>query len=175
MDNAVLLHDRPLVIADSLPSRKSTSTLMSFISQLNDLGTVLRTTRSRLFTPAPTGPVHLPRDPEVFVEDVLHYMMDQWAMDLKAEGHVLEQDHGWKDPVSQYPLYTLRMMGSEPLHLHFTGIYPEALFLSISKAFRSSTRFSDAKHLMVELPISNDPNHLLHGLIDGIKRYGKVG
>lgn len=148
---------------------------MSFITQLNELGTVLRATRGRLLAPMKQEQMQLPRDPDIFVEDVLHFMMDQWAVDLRAEGHVLEQEHSWKDNVSQYPLYTLRMMGNAPLHLHFTGIYPEALYLSISKAFRSTTRFSDAKQLTVELPISNDPNHLLSGLIDGIKRYGKVG
>ncbi len=149
-------------------------TVMSFIAQLNDLGTALRRTRSRLLAPVDTRQLHLPRDPEVYVEDVIHYMMDQWSADLRAEGHVLEQDLGWKDAVSHYPLYTLRMMGGEPLHLHFTGEYPRSLFLSVSKAFRSSTQFSDAKHLVVELPITTDPNAILHTVLDGLKRYGKV-
>jgi hypothetical protein len=147
---------------------------MTFTTQLNDLGTTLRRTRSRMLAPVDNRQLHLPRDPEVFVEDVLHFMMDQWAADLRTEGHVLEQVTSWKDPVSHYPLYTLRMMGGEPLHLHFTGQYPRALFLSISKALRSATQFSDAKQMVVELPITTDPNALLHTLLDGIKRYGKV-
>lgn len=147
---------------------------MSFVAQLNELGTALRRTRSRMLAPVDTRQLQLPRDPEIFVDDVLHFMMDQWAADLRAEGHVLEQETGWKDPVSHYPMYSLRMMGGTPLNLHFTGRYPESLNLSISKAQRHSAQFSDAKHVLVPLPITTDPNALLHTVIDGLRNHGKA-
>lgn len=147
---------------------------MSFIAQIDQLGTALRLTRQRMLAPVDTRQLQLPRDPEIFVDDVIHFMMDQWAVDLRADGHVLEQDHGWKDRVSHYPKYDLRMMGSKPLAFHFTGAYPGSLFLTISRGQRDPQQFSDAKQVTVELPITMDPNALLHTVIDGLKRYGKV-
>ncbi|MBK8338821.1 MAG: hypothetical protein IPK99_01835 [Flavobacteriales bacterium] len=146
---------------------------MTIASQLDDLTTALRRTRGRLLAPLDHRQHQLPTDPEVFVDDVLHYVMDQWAEDLRAEGHVLQQDLGWKDEANHYPRYELRMAGGEPLHMSFTGDYPRSLYLTFSKAFRRSDQFSDAKQVQVQLRVSTDPNILLHGLLEGLRNVGK--
>ncbi len=144
---------------------------MTFTAQLDDLTTALRHTRARLLAPLDFSQHQLPRDPEIFVEDVLHYMMDQWGEDLKQQGHVLEHDTSWQDPVSHYPMYLLRMAGGDLLRLHFTGEYPRVLYVSISKGFRNQEQFSDARQVLVELPITTDPNVLLITLLDGLRKF----
>ncbi len=144
---------------------------MTFNAQLDDLTTALRSTRARLLAPLDFSQHQLPRDPEIFVDDVLHYVMDQWAADLREQGHVLEHETSWKDTVNHYPMYSLRMAGGDLLRLHFTGEYPRVLYVSISKGFRDQQQFSDARQVRVELPITTDPNLVLHGLLDGLKRY----
>ncbi|MBP6312462.1 MAG: hypothetical protein KA408_09360 [Flavobacteriales bacterium] len=143
--------------------------MMTFTAQINTLVDALRNTRSRLLAPLDFSQQQLPRDPEIFVEDVLLYVMDEWAADLRQLGHVLEEDKSWNDKESHYPRYLLRMAGGNVSQLHFTGIYPEALHLTVSKGFRNSTQFSDAKLATMELPITNDPNVLLISLYDGLK------
>ena len=144
---------------------------MPYIAQLNDLTTALRRTRARLLAPIDFRQHQLPTDPEVFVEDVLNYMLDEWSSDLRTEGHVLEQDHMWKNELNLYPRYTLRMAGGAVYQLHFSGSYPETLFLNLSKGFRNANQFSDAKHAQLHLPLSPDPQVLLNGLFDGLKNY----
>lgn len=144
---------------------------MTFTAQLDDLSTTLRRTRSRLLAPIDHRQHQLPTDPEVFVEDVLLFVMDQWAADLREQGHVLEEDDSWKDAVNHYPHYVLRMTGGEPLDLHFTGAYPDTLHLTISKAGRRLTQFSDAHAVQVTLRPSMDHTLLLNGLVEGLKRY----
>jgi hypothetical protein len=144
---------------------------MTFTAQLDDLATALRSTRARLLAPLDLRQHQLPRDPEIFVDDVLHFVMDQWSEDLRAQGHVLEHDTSWKDLVNHYPLYMLRMAGGDMLRLHFTGEYPRVLYVSISKGFRNSEQFSDARQVLVELPITTDPNVLLYSLLDGLKKF----
>lgn len=142
---------------------------MTFTAQIDDLTTALRHTRSRLLAPVDPSQQHLPRDPEVFVEDTLLYVMDQWAEDLRKQGHVLEEDGAWNDPVSHYPRYVLRMAGGSLVQIHFTGEYPRSLFLNISKGFRNGQQFSDARHVQVELPLTTDANSLLASILDGLK------
>jgi hypothetical protein len=144
---------------------------MPYIPQLDDLTSTLRRTRARLLAPIDFRQHQLPTDPEVFVEDVLNYMLDEWSSDLRTEGHVLEEDTAWKNSLNHYPRYVLRMAGGTTYQLHFTGHYPETLFLNLSKGFRNANQFSDAKHAQLQLPMSPDPQVLLNGLFDGLKRY----
>ncbi len=145
---------------------------MSFVAQLNQLQTALRHTRARMLAPFDNQQSTLPRDPEIFVEDVLHYVMDEVAKDLKAHGHVLEQDTSFKDAVNHYPLYLLHLAGGEVLNLHFTGDYPATLFLTISKGFRRPEQFSDARMAHVTVGVNMDPNRLLLTILDGLNRFG---
>lgn len=142
---------------------------MTFTAQLDDLTTALRHTRGRLLAPVDRFQLQLPRDPEVFVEDTLLYVMDNWAADLREQGHVLEEDSTWNDPVNYYPRYVLRMAGGHAVQMHFTGEYPRSLFLNISKGFRNGQQFSDARHVQMELPITTDANALMASLLDGLK------
>lgn len=142
---------------------------MTFTAQIDDLTTALRHTRSRLLAPVDPFQLQIPRDPEVFVEDTLYYVMDQWAEDLRAQGNVLEEDTAWNDSQSGYPRYVLRMAGGNLVQLHFTGEYPRSLFLNISKGFRNGQQFSDARHVQLELPITTDANALLASLLEGLK------
>lgn len=144
---------------------------MTFTAQLDELLTALRVTRSRLLAPIDHRQQVLPRDPSIFAEDVLHFVMDQWSDDLRKQGHVLEEDTAWKDPVSLYPHYTLRMAGGDVLDLLFTGTYPGTLFLTISKGQPRRQQFSDARAVQVPLNLSTDPNALLHGILHGIRTY----
>jgi len=142
---------------------------MTFTAQIDDLTTALRTTRSRLLAPLDLGPQALPRDAEIFVEDVLLYVMDELSNDLREQGHVLEEDPAWKDPVSHYPRFVLRLAGGGTCQLHFTGEYPRELFLTISKGFRNGQQFSDARMVHFELPITMDPNVLLMTLLERLR------
>lgn len=142
---------------------------MTFTAQLDELAIALRRTRSRLLAPLDFRQQQLPRDPEIFVEDVLHYVMDEWGADLRQLGHVLEEDTGWNDVKSHYPRYTVRIVGGGSAQLHFTGEYPKALYLSISKGFRAPNQFSDARQATFELPLTTDPNVLLISLLEGLR------
>lgn len=146
---------------------------MTFNAQLDDLTSALRRTRGRLLAPLDHRQYQIPTDPEVFADDVLNYVMDQLAVDLREEGHVLVQDLGWKDAVNHYPRYELRTSGGEPLQMQFTGDYPNSLFLTVSKGFRRPTQFSDARQVQVQLPISTDPNVLLYGLLEGLRNFSR--
>ena len=168
MHNLFLEIRRAIPSSTTLPSGKQVNE-MTFNAQIEDLTTALRHTRSRLLAPIDLQQQQLPRDPEVFVEDTLLYVMDHWAQDLREQGNVLEEDTAWKDDASHYPRYLLRMAGGSLVQLHFTGEYPAALFLSISKGFRNGSQFSDARHVQLELPITTDPNRLLASLLDGLK------
>jgi hypothetical protein len=143
---------------------------MTFSAQIDDLTTALRHTRTRLLAPVDPFQQQLPRDPAIFVEDTLYYVMDHWAADLREQGSVLEEDTEWTgDGRSHYPRYVLRMAGGNLVQLHFTGEYPRSLFLNISKGFRNGQQFSDARHVQIELPITTDANALLASLLDGLK------
>jgi hypothetical protein len=142
---------------------------MTFTAQLDELAIALRRTRSRLLAPLDFRQQQLPRDPEIFVEDVLLYVMDEWGADLRQLGHVLEEDTGWNDAKSHYPRYTVRIVGGGSAQLHFTGEYPKALYLSISKGFRAPNQFSDARQANFELPLTTDPNVLLISLLEGLR------
>lgn len=142
---------------------------MTFNAQIDDLTTALRHTRSRLLAPIDLQQHQLPRDPQMFVEDVLYYVMDEWATDLREQGHVLEEDTKWNDGTNHYPRYVLRLAGGTLAQLHFTGEYPRALYLSISKGFRDGNQFSDARQVQFELPITTDPNKLLLSLLNSLK------
>ncbi|MCB9171066.1 MAG: hypothetical protein H6594_12030 [Flavobacteriales bacterium] len=142
---------------------------MTLHHALDEMNTTLRQTRARLLAPLDLGQQVVPDDPEIFVEDVLLYVMDEWGADLREKGHVLEQDHDWKDEVNHYPLFRLRMAGGRTLFLHFTGQYPGQLHLTVSKAMRRMSQFSDAEMFNFPLPVTMDPNVLLFGLIDGMK------
>lgn len=142
---------------------------MTFTAQIDDITTALRHTRSRLLAPVDPFQNQIPRDPAIFVEDTLYYVMDEWAEDLRAQGTVLEEDTTWSDNVSGYPRYVLRMAGGNLVQLHFTGEYPRSLFLNISKGFRNGQQFSDARHVQFELPITTDANALLASLLEGLK------
>ncbi|MCB0771463.1 MAG: hypothetical protein KDC00_13765 [Flavobacteriales bacterium] len=145
---------------------------MTFASQLDQLQVALRHTHSRILAPLDHRQHLLPSDPEIFVEDVLHFVMDQCAEELRDQGHVLEQDTSWKDPINHYPLYLLRLAGGEVLNLHFTGEYPDSLYLTISKGLRRPEQFSDARMVHVTLGVSMDPNRLVLGILDGMNRFG---
>jgi len=144
---------------------------MTFTAQIDDLATALKQTRARLLAPIGLFQEQLPRDPEIFVEDVLLYVMDEWASDLRAQGHVLEEDTAWTRNNEHYPRFVLRLAGGSMAQLHFTGEYPRALYLSISKGFRNGNQFSDARQVQFELPITMDPNKLLVSLLDGLKQH----
>lgn len=145
---------------------------MSFVAQLNELQTAMRHTRARMLAPLDQRQLQLPSDPEIFVEDVLHYVMDEVAKDLKAVGHILEEDHTFTDSVNHYPLYLLHLAGGDVLNLHFTGDYPDTLFLTISKGFRRPEQFSDARMAHVTLGVNMDHNRLLLAILDGLNRFG---
>lgn len=142
---------------------------MTFTAQIDDLASALKLTRSRLLAPIGIHQEQFPRDAGIFVEDVLLYVMDEWASDLRAQGHVLEEDTAWARNGAHYPRFVLRMAGGSLVQLHFTGEYPRALYLSISKGFRNGNQFSDARQVQFELPITMDPNKLLVSLLDGLK------
>lgn len=142
---------------------------MTFTAQIDDLTTALRHTRSRLLAPVDPYQQQLPRDPEIFVEDTLYYVMDQWSADLREQGNVLEEDISWSDAQSGYPRYVLRMAGGNLVQIHFTGEYPRSLYLNISKGFRNGQQFSDARHVQLELPITTDANALLASMLEGLK------
>lgn len=142
---------------------------MTFTAQIDDLTIALRQTRTRLLAPLDLRQQQLPRDPEIFVEDVLYFVMDEWSRDLKEQGHVLEEDLGWNDTRSHYPRYVIRMAGGGLVQLHFTGEYPASLHLSISKGFRHGNQFSDARQVQIDLPISMDANVVLLGLLNSLK------
>lgn len=145
---------------------------MSFTAQLNQLQTAMRHTRARMLAPLDHRQLQLPSDPEIFVEDVLHYVMDEVGKDLRALGHVLEEDASFKDDVNHYPLYLLHLSGGDVLNLHFTGDYPDTLYLTISKGFRRPEQFSDARMAHVPLGVNMDPNRLLLAILDGLNRFG---
>lgn len=145
---------------------------MSFVAQLTELQTAMRHTRARMLAPLDQRQLQLPADPEIFVEDVLHYVMDEVSKDLRSQGHVLEEDSSFKDAVNHYPLYLLRMVGGDVLNMHFTGDYPNTLFLTISKGFRRPEQFSDARMAHVTLGVNMDANRLLLAILDGLNRFG---
>ena len=145
---------------------------MNFSTQLNQLQIAMRHTRARMLAPLDQRQLQLPTDPEIFVEDVLHYVMDQVAADVRELGHVLEQDTSWKDPLNHYPLYLMHLAGGDVLNMHFTGDYPHTLFLTISKGLRRPEQFSDARMAHVTLGVTMDPNRLLLTILDGLKRFG---
>ena len=146
---------------------------MSFTAQLNQLQTALRHTRARMLAPFDTQQATIPRDPEIFVEDVLGYVMDEWRQDLLKEGHVLEEVTSWKDPVSHYPRFELRLRGGAMVDLLFAGVYPESLHLHISRSMASKMQFSDAHAVEVPLLVSNDPNALLYSIVGGLRDFVK--
>lgn len=142
---------------------------MTFTAQIDDLATALKQTRSRLLAPIAPTVEQLPRDTDVFVEDVLLYVMDEWAADLKAQGHVLEEDTTWADDEGSFPRFMLHMTGGAKAQVTFSGEYPRALYLSISKGFRNGQQFSDARQVQFEVPITMDPNKLLVSILDGLR------
>ncbi|MBZ0205457.1 MAG: hypothetical protein K8H89_03960 [Flavobacteriales bacterium] len=146
---------------------------MTFTSQLDEMLIALRQTQARLLAPLDHQQLLLPTDPEVFVEDVLYYVMDEWKEDLRKEGHVLDEITSWNDPVSHYPRYELRIRGGAVVDLLFTGTYPKSLHLHLSKGMASKTQFSDAQAVQVPLLVSNDPNALLFSIIGGLKDFIK--
>lgn len=146
---------------------------MTLTSQLDEMLVALRQTHARLLAPMDHQQLLLPTDPEIFVEDVLHYVMDEWRADLLKEGHILEEVTSWKDPVNHYPRFQLRVRGGAMLDLLFTGDYPEKLFLHVSKAMPNKNQFSDAQSILVPLRISNDPNALLFSILGGLKDFAK--
>lgn len=147
---------------------------MTFTSQLDEMLIALRQTQARLLAPLDHQHLLLPSDPEIFVEDVMHYVMDEWDHDLRKEGHVLDQITSWKDTVSFYPRYELRLRGGAILDLLFTGTYPQSLHLHISKGMANKNQFSDAHSVEVPLLVSNDPNTLLFSIIGGLKDFAKA-
>jgi hypothetical protein len=156
-------------VPTTLPSLSRPFSDMTFNAQIEDLTSALRATRARLLAPIDLQQHQLPRDPEIFVEDTLQYVMDEWSRDLRANGHVLEEDSQWKDGVNHYPRFLLRMAGGDLAQIHFTGEYPRALYLSISKGFRNGQQFSDARMVQFELPITTDANKLLLSILGGLK------
>lgn len=146
---------------------------MNFNAQVDEMVTALRHTHARLLAPLDHQQLLLPSDPEIFVEDIMNYVMDEWRDDLRKEGHVLEQVTSWKDPISHYPRYELRLAGGDKVDLLFTGNYPETLFMHLSKAMPGQT-FSDAKAVQVPLLVSNDPGSLLYSILGGLKEFGKA-
>lgn len=147
---------------------------MTFTSQLDEMLVALRQTHARLLAPLDHQQLLLPTDPEIFVEDVMYYVMDEWKQDLRREGHVLDEITSWKDPVNHYPRYELRMSGGAIVDLLFTGSYPDTLFLHLSKGLESKTQFSDAHAMKVPLLVSNDPNALLYSILGGLKDFTKA-
>lgn len=147
---------------------------MTLTSQLDEMLIALRHTHSRLLAPLDHQQLLLPGDPEIFVEDVLQYVMDEWKADLQQEGHVLEEVETWKDPVNHYPRFELRVQGGAVLDLLFTGTYPDTLYMHISKATPGKNQFSDAQAVQVPLRVSNDPNALLYSIIGGLKEFAKA-
>lgn len=147
---------------------------MTFTAQLDELLVALRQTQARLLAPLDHQQLLLPEDPEVFVEDVLGYVMDEWADDLRKEGHVLEEATSWKDPVSHYPRYGLRLRGGAVVDLLFSGTYPDSLHLHVSKAQPGKAQFSDAHAVQVPLLVSNDPNALLYSIVGGLRDFVKA-
>ena len=103
------------------------------------------------------------------MEDVLLYVMDEWAQDLREQGHVLEEDGTRRSDLGQYPSYVLRMAGGGLCLLRFSGEYPRDLRLAISKGFRNGQQFSEARQVEFELPITNDPNVLLISLLEHLR------
>lgn len=146
---------------------------MNFNAQVEKMVTALRHTHARLLAPLDHQQLLLPTDPEIFVEDIMHYVMDEWRDDLRKEGHALEQVISWKDPISHYPRYELRMAGGDKVDLLFTGVYPETLFMHVSKLLPGQ-QFSDAKAVQVPLLVSNDPGALLYSILGGLKEFGKA-
>ncbi len=144
---------------------------MTFTSQLDEMLVALRQTQSRLLAPMDHQQLLLPEDPEIFVEDVLGYVMDEWRQDLLKEGHVLEEVTSWKDPVSHYPRFELRLRGGAMVDLLFAGVYPESLHLHISRSMASKMQFSDAHAVEVPLLVSNDPNALLYSIVGGLRDF----
>jgi len=147
---------------------------MTFTSQLDEMLVALRQTHARLLAPLDHQQLLLPTDPEIFVEDVMYYVMDEWKQDLRKEGHVLEQITSWKDTKNHYPRYELRMRGGAVVDLRFTGSYPETLYMHLSKALPSTTQFSDAHAVIVPLLVSNDPGALLYSILGGLKEFAKA-
>ncbi|MBS1546876.1 MAG: hypothetical protein JST38_18045 [Bacteroidetes bacterium] len=147
---------------------------MTLTSQLDELLIALRQTHARLLAPMDHQQLLLPNDPEIFVEDVLHYVMDEWRSDLLKEGHVLEEVTSWKDPVNHYPRFELRVNGGATLDLLFSGSYPETLFLHVGKTMANKNQFSDAQSVCVPLRVSNDPNALLFSVLGGLKEFAKA-
>lgn len=147
---------------------------MTFTAQLDEMLVALRQTQARLLAPMDHQQLLLPEDPEIFAEDVLGYVMDEWADDLRKEGHVLEEVTSWKDPVSQYPRYELRLRGGATADLLFSGVYPKSLHLHISKAVPGSLQFSDAHSVEVPLVVTNDPNVLLYSITGGLRDFVKA-
>jgi hypothetical protein len=147
---------------------------MNFNTQVEEMVTALRHTHARLLAPLDHQQLLLPTDADIFVEDVMYYVMDEWRSDLRKEGHVLDEVTSWKDPVSGYPRYELRLAGGAVLDLLFTGSYPETLFLHVSRCMPDRAQFSDAKAVQVPLLVSNDPGALLYSILGGLKEYGKA-
>ncbi len=147
---------------------------MTLTSQLDEMLVALRQTHARLLAPMDHQQLLLPTDPEIFVEDVLQYVMDEWKTDLLKEGHALEEVTAWKDPVNHYPRFELRIRGGAKLDLLFTGSYPETLFMHISKTMPGKNQFSDAQAVCVPLRVSNDPNALLFSILGGLKENAKA-
>jgi hypothetical protein len=144
---------------------------ITFTSQLDELLTSLRQVCSRHYALPDARQQELPSDPSVFIEDVLFYVMDQWAQELRAQGHVLEQDAKWPRGEDVYTRYELRLVGGKVLSLLFTGEYPRQLFFSVSKGQRRPEQFSDARMAQVALRLSTDPNVLMQGILEGLKQY----
>lgn len=148
---------------------------MTFTTQLDKMLVALRHTQARLLAPLDHQQILLPTDPEIFVEDILCYVMDEWKKDLRKEGHVLEEVTSWKDTVNHYPRYEMRMAGGTSVDLLYTGTYPETLHLHVSKLIPGKTQFSDAHSVHVALLVSNDPNALLWSILGGLKEFTKAG
>jgi len=141
---------------------------MTFNAQIDHSTVALLCTRARLLAPISPEQGQLPRDPSIFVEDVLQYVMDEWGSDLRSSGHILEEDGAWSHRNDHYPSYVLRMAGGDLAQIHFSGTYPQALHMSVSKGFRNGVQFSDARMVQFELPITMDANKLLLSILGGL-------
>lgn len=148
---------------------------MTLTSQLDEMLVALRQTHARLLAPMDHQQLLLPTDPEIFMEDVMYYVMDEWKVDLLKEGHVLEEITSWKDPVSHYPRYELRLHGGATLDVLFTGNYPETMYMHVSKSMANKNQFSDAQAVEVPLRVSNDAGAMLYSIIGGLKEFTKKG
>lgn len=146
----------------------------TFTSQLDELLVALRQVCQRHYASPDPRQHQLPTDPGIFLEDVLYYVMDQWADELAAQGHVLELDTAWKNPDTPFPRYHLRMAGGKVLSLLFSGEYPNSLSLTISKGLRRAEQFSDARLVQVNLRMSLDPNILMQGVLEGLKQFRQL-